>query len=164
MTTMNNSMQVAFAVAGIKPKRPPVTPANPSRSATARVKNPLPVPTECRLCGGKVECVNNREIYGRSYGEWPWVYRCCDCGAYVGLHPFTALPLGSLADAATRAARKQAKALFQPIWEGGSMTRTEAYAWLAARLGIPFAACHFGWFDTETCNRVIEIIRKEQMS
>lgn len=161
---MNNIMHAAFAAVGIKPTRPPVTPTNPSRSATVRVKNPLPVPSKCCLCGGKVECVSNGEIYGRPYGAWPWVYRCCNCGAYVGLHPFTALPLGTLADARTRDARKRAKALFQPIWEGGSMTRTEAYAWLAAHLDIPFAACHFGWFDADMCNRVTAIIQKEMKS
>ncbi|WP_255218891.1 zinc-finger-containing protein [Paraburkholderia kururiensis] len=131
------------------------TPWNPSRRAIARVKNPLPAPTECPRCGGgPVEVVRNAEIYGRDYGEWPWTYLCRHCRAYVGMHPFTAIPLGTLADAPTREARKRAKAAFNPLWQSGEMTRTEAYAWLAARLGIAAAACHIGWFDVAMCQAV----------
>ena len=153
-------MRSASASAGIKPKREPVSPWNPSRRAIARVKNPLPTPTECPYCAGKVSIVNNSEIYGRAYGEWPWAYRCGGCGAYVGMHPFTAIPLGTLADAPTRQARSRAKDAFNPLWQSGQMTRSEAYAWLAARLGIATAACHIGWFDAETCQRVISILEK----
>lgn len=154
-----NSMQTAFAGASIKPKRPPVSPWYPSRSAIARVKNPLPAPTECQHCGGAVEIVNNSEIYGRSYGDWPWAYLCRGCRAYVGMHPFTDIPLGTLADEATREARKRAKAAFNPLWQDGGMKRTEAYAWLAGQLGIPVGETHIGWFDVATCERVVEIIK-----
>ena len=155
-----NAMTNAFAGVGIKPKREPVTPWNPSRRAIKRVTNPLPSPTECQYCGGKVEVVKNSEIYGREYGEWPWAYLCRGCKAYVGMHPFTGIPLGTLADALTREARKQAKDAFNPLWQSGGMTRSEAYAWLAAQLGITAGACHVGWFDIATCERVVEIIER----
>ncbi len=45
--------------------------------------------------------------------DWPWVYICEGCGSYVGMHPFTDIPLGTLADAATREARKECKAPIQ---------------------------------------------------
>lgn len=133
------------------------TPWNPSRTATARVRNPLPQPETCHLCSGSVSIVNNAEIYGVSYGEWPWAFLCADCGAYVGLHPFTSIPLGTLADASTRDARKRAKAAFNPLWQGHRMTRAEAYAWLANSLGLPSVdVCHIGWFDAATCKRVVD--------
>jgi hypothetical protein len=156
---MMNAMQTAFAGAGVKPKRDPITPWNPSRRAIKRVTNPLPAPIECRLCSSKVDLVKNSEIYnGREYGEWPWAYLCRGCGAYVGLHPFTAIPLGTLADIATREARMQAKDAFNPLWQSGGMTRSDAYSWLAAQLGIAVGECHIGWFDIAACNRVIQII------
>jgi hypothetical protein len=131
------------------------SPANPSRKATARVTNPLPVPTACPNCNGPVRLVENRVIYGRNYGEWPWAYDCRPCDAYVGLHPFTAIPLGTLATAPVREARKRAKAAFNPLWERGAMTRTQAYAWLAEQLGIADVdACHIGWFDVAQCEAV----------
>lgn len=158
-----NAMRTASASAGIQPKREPVSPWNPSRRAINRVTNPLPAPTECQYCGGKVEIVKNSEIYGREYGEWPWAYLCRGCKAYVGMHPFTGIPLGTLADRNTREMRKLAKDAFNPLWQSGQMTRGDAYAWLAAQLGIAAGACHVGWFDADTCERVIEIIeRREQ--
>lgn len=141
------------------------TPWNPSRRATARVKAPLPAPEQCRLCGGNVRIGEHAEVYGgRSFGDWPWVYLCDDCGAYVGLHPFTSIPLGTLADARIRAARKACKPAFEKLHRSGGMTRKQAYAALAERLGIPVDECHFGWFDLDMCEqarRAAEQLRKE---
>lgn len=140
--------------------RDPVTPWNPSRVATARVKNPLPVPTECPHCGECCGIVNNAEIYGREYGTWPWAVLCSGCGAYVGLHPFTGIPLGTLATAPIRDARRRAKAAFNPLWEQCGMTRSGAYAWLADALGITnVEECHIGWFDVDRCNAVIAAVK-----
>ncbi len=132
------------------------TPWNPSRRAIARVKNPLPAPTRCPYCQAHVSIANNSEIYGKPYGEWPWLYLCGDrqCRAYVGMHPLTDIPLGTLADGPTRQARGNAKAVFNPIWQSGRMTRTKAYHWLAEQLGIANVdECHFGWMDVQTCQR-----------
>lgn len=150
-----NAMQAAFDNASGKK-----TPWNPSRKAISRVRNPLPAPTVCPHCGSQVKIVGNEQIYGKPYGDWPWVYMCDGnfCDAYVGLHPFTNIPLGTLATHAMRDARKRAKAAFKPMYESKRMTRTQAYAWLAEKLGIvKVEECHIGWFDVETCNRVIEV-------
>jgi hypothetical protein len=127
------------------------TPSNPSRRAIARVKNPLPAPTVCPFCSGDVAVAHHNEIYGRAYGEWPWVYLCKSCRAYVGMYPLTNIPLGTLADAKLRNARKLGKKPFEALWDGGGMTRTEAYAALAAHMGKTEADCHFGWFSIEEC-------------
>lgn len=134
------------------------SPSNPSKTATAKVKNPLPIPEVCRYCDAEVKVATHIEIYGIVYGRWPFTYCCSNCRAYVGMHPFTNIPLGTLADAETRQARAKSKNLFNPIWENGYMTRSEAYQWIANELGIPIEECHFGWFDTKTCNKVMEVI------
>ncbi|EDR6629479.1 hypothetical protein XS22_001878 [Salmonella enterica subsp. enterica] len=133
------------------------TPSNPSRKATKRVSNPLPVPTECIFCSGAVRIGTHEEVYGRDYSEWPYVYICESCRAYVGLHPFTSIPLGTLADQKTREARKTCKLPFEQIWKSGQMTRSQAYQWLAEKMGIPVTECHFGWFDVEQCKSAKEI-------
>lgn len=139
-----------------------VTPWNPSRRAVARVTNPLPVPTQCRHCGGVCSIVSNKVIYGREYGEWPWAVVCAGCKAYVGLHPFTGIPLGTLATAEIRKARKLAKDVFNPLWQSGEMSRTEAYQWLAKALGITNPEeCHIGWFDTDQCMAVVDAVEKK---
>lgn len=136
------------------------SPLNPSAQATRRVTGALPVPTVCRHCSGKVALVENNVIYGRNFGEWPWAYRCEGCEAYVGLHPFTAIPLGTLATPEIREARKQAKHIFTASWTRQKMTRTQAYAWLAGQLGIAdVESCHIGWFDVEQCEAVIKVCK-----
>lgn len=141
------------------------TPWNPSRKAIARVKNPLPFPQSCPHCGAECVFSNNSAVYGREYGEWPWIVLCNGCRAYVGLHPFTGIPLGMLADASTRGARKRAKAAFNPLWQCGGMTRSQAYAWLANALGMDdVEQCHIGWFDVQQCDMVVCAIKNKEAS
>lgn len=131
-----------------------------SAAQAKKVLNPLPVPTECPYCKGKVSVVDNKTIYGRQYGKWPFAYKCetAECDSYVGIHPKTDIPLGTMANKATRSARKMAKAVFAPKWESGDMTKDEAYAWLAGELGIAdINHCHVGWFDIAMCNKVVDV-------
>lgn len=128
------------------------TPENPSRKAALRVSNPLPTPSTCNMCGEDAVRVGTHiEVYGREYSDWPYVYLCECCGAYVGIHPFTAIPLGTLADRKTREARKSCKAPFEKMHHSGRMTREQAYAWLAKAMGIKAGECHFGWFSADQC-------------
>lgn len=133
------------------------TPWNPSQKATARVRDPYPAPCECRYCGGVVEIRHHDVIYGRAYGEWPWMYVCVSCGARVGMHPFTNIPTGTIADEVTREARKNCKPSFERLWKKGGMTRSDAYAWLADKLGLTTAQCHWGLFDVQTCKRARDL-------
>jgi hypothetical protein len=146
-------------------KRQKITPSNPCPKAIARVKDPLPIPTKCPNCAGRVELVENRAIYGKPYGRWPYAYLCTnrECDSYVGIHPRTDIPLGTLGNKATRAARKRAKTLFMVLWESGEMTQDEAYAWLADALGItPVGHCHVAWFDIPMCERVVKVLSERK--
>lgn len=126
-----------------------------------KVRNPLPAPAICTHCASNVKLMSNSVIYnGTEYGNWPYTYICQGdgCRAYVGCHPNTFIPLGTLATAPIRDARKKAKAAFNPLWEDGGMSRSAAYSWLAAQLGLrDKETCHIGWFDVETCRRVVEV-------
>ena len=129
------------------------TPWSPSRTAIARVKNPLPAPSHCSYCAAEVRIASHEEVYGRAYDDWPWLYACTQCDARVGMHPHTDIPLGALADAELREIRKACKAPFEAIYRDARLSRTQAYQALARRLGIPVEHCHFGWFDAEMCQR-----------
>ena len=132
-----------------------------SRKALRRIQHPAPVPTVCQFCGCSVELVNNSEIYGKEFGDWPYAYRCenwnADCGAYVGLHPNTDIPLGTLADKKLRTARNQNKKLFLELTDG--IDRNAAYSWLAEQMQLSAAECHFGLFDVDQCVRAGAICR-----
>jgi len=123
-----------------------------SRTALRKVKDRLPPPTQCPYCQGSVRLVTNDEIYrGRTYGNWPYAYLCDACGATVGVHPGTDLPLGTLADKALRAARNDAKAQFKQLMRLRALPRDDAYKWLANELGMTKQVCHFAWFDLDQC-------------
>lgn len=137
-----------------------------SRRALARVRDRIEPPTACHCCGGPVKLTNNRDVYnGQSFGDWPYVYRCAQCQAYVGLHPDTDLPLGIMADRQTIQARKEAKTVFQRVvLVRHSRDRNAGYAWLARALGIPTSVCHFGMFDharalaaRDVCRSALEV-------
>jgi len=138
-------------------------------------KRAIPPPAEfwdgnhaiCPYCDTPAALVEHGDDlypYRRDFGHL-WA---CRCGAYVGCHPGTILPLGRLADNDLRAAKKLAHAVFDPIWQVGIKNnfkardaRREGYAWLAERMGIDASQCHIGWFDLAQCQRVIEICTRE---
>ncbi len=132
-----------------------------SRRALARVRDRIEPPQACHCCSGPVKLTNNRDIYnGHSFGDWPYVYRCTQCQAYVGLHPDTDLPLGLMAGRATVSARKDAKGVFQRLTrERFGNDRNAAYAWLAKALGIAPSICHFGMFGQEQAERAGQVCR-----
>lgn len=134
-----------------------------SRKALKRVTDWVEPPEQCPNCGSPVELVNNSEIYGREYGDWPYAYRCFDhkgCDSYVGLHPNTDLPLGTLADSFERQARKDNKRHFMAWKELNGWTQNQTYAWLASRMGIPAEQCHWGFFGVERANLAGAICEK----
>jgi hypothetical protein len=152
--------QRAFKVDKIEPPHPlPFV----SRKALKRVKNPLPAPETCRYCGPNTPVFlgHHDEIYGRAYGEWPYLYLCENCEAYVGLHPFTDIPLGTLANAELRQARKANKAKFITLQRAKSWSRSRAYQWLADQMGIKVEECHWGWFEIGQCEQAGDICNLE---
>lgn len=125
--------------------------------AVARVKgDAASVPDTCRYCKGDVKLVNNAEFYkGREYA-WPLAYCCSSCGARVGCHPGTDIPLGSLADGPTMQARREAHDAFDRLWRGktpGTVlrpTRLSPRPWGVASLILT------GWMCKE-CKRVVSL-------
>lgn len=149
------------------------TPEDSCPISEAKVKDRLPAPSKCPHCYKKdadgvltgehydeILIVENKEIYGRNYGDWPWVYMCGQCGAYVGMHPNTNIPLGYLADEVTRKARKECKPVFEALFKHRKMSRSAAYKRLALELGISASECHFGMFDATMCRKAADAARR----
>lgn len=112
----------------------------------------------CAYCGKTAELVGGLTIYP---ARWDLrdknFYRCVPCGAYVGCHGLSKTPLGRLANAELRKAKSEAHLHFDKVWKSGIKTRSEAYAWLAIQLNIPKEDCHIGYFDVDTCKRVVTL-------
>ncbi|WP_374051037.1 zinc-finger-containing protein [Xenorhabdus taiwanensis] len=137
------------------------TPWNPNPRAIQRVNDPYPIPTHCRYCGRHVMIEHHLNVFKRIHdSRWPWLYHCWTCGARVSIHPGTDIPMGSLADKKTRRARASAHRYFDDVVRNRNLERTEAYQWLASQLEISPSQCHFGWFDTDMCERAANICRE----
>jgi len=118
----------------------------------------LPVPENCRFCTGKVELVNNAAFYGGKEYGWPLAYCCSSCGARVGTHPGTDIPLGTLADKVTIKARIEAHDAIGQLWKGKTAWhRAQAHQALAKAMGRRVA--HISWMDEQECRRVVELCR-----
>lgn len=118
----------------------------------------------CPHCKQETECVGGKRIYPHRRDLFhKWFYLCERCGAYCGCHPGSKRPLGSPADHQTRKARKAAHAAFDPLWRKGpqkEFDRTDAYAWLSKKTGIPEEQCHIGMMTSKQCRLVVEVIRQ----
>ena len=113
----------------------------------------------CPYCGTKPELIDSAEIYnGTSYGP---IYICRQCNAYVGVHKFTNMPLGRLANAELRELKKQAHEVFDKIWKlRYKRGRHQAYYWLSKQLERPFDYTHIGMMDEDSCRKTIEVSKK----
>lgn len=158
LATQHNVDPRAFSE---EPLAPPFPLPHVSRKALKRVKSPLPTPEECRYCWSAVALVNHGEIYGREYGDWPYAYLCRSCGAYVGVHPNTDIPLGTLANEALRLARNTHKSDFIELQKAAFWSRHEAYQFLADALGIELVRCHWGWFEIDQCEQAGQVCREK---
>lgn len=119
----------------------------------------------CPYCGARsIFRESSAHLYRRDYGP---VWECSPCQAWVGCHPNTTMPLGRLADASLRTAKKAAHAAFDRLWlakirkEGCRKheARGAAYRWLSQQLNVPTDECHIGMFDEAQCARVVELCR-----
>jgi hypothetical protein len=110
---------------------------------------------------------NRPDLFMRADGSRPWFWYCAKCGGYCGAHRHTLKPLGTPAGVATRRARSDAHAAFDPLWQKRQRlsglsrhhARGKGYKWLAAQLGIDAKACHIAEMDAATARRVVEICR-----
>ena len=117
----------------------------------------------CPYCGKPAKLASGRDVYPNRRELWSKLfYLCKPCGAYVGCHRRTDKPLGRLANLELRRAKMGAHAAFDPLWQGGSMTRSEAYAWLARKLNITEDECHIGMFDVKTCRHAIAVCKSHR--
>ena len=122
----------------------------------------------CPYCERHAQMVTGDQIYGEGRFTERFFYLCPPCMAYVGTHKGTNQPLGALADARTREARKCAHAAFDPLWKRKMLkdnvnkfiARSSGYKWLAKALEIEPESCHIGMMTEEQCNRVVEICSK----
>ena len=89
------------------------------------------------------------------------MWLCPRCGASVGCHNNSRIPMGTMANAELRQNRQRAHAYIDPLWKSGYMSRTEVYQMLEEHFGCPV---HVGSSDMDQCDAIIsfmEEVKKE---
>lgn len=111
----------------------------------------------CPYCNQTALFCENKEIYGRNFGNSYMCYYCKPCNAYVGTHQNTTRPLGTMANAELREWRKKTHTTIDPLWRNGKMTRKDLYNKLDQHFKKKI---HVGESDIEMCQKIIEFIEK----
>lgn len=118
----------------------------------------------CPYCGQPAELLDGATVdrlFVRSKRRSDsMVWACVLCDACVGCHGGSDMPLGTLADRATRVARVRAHKAFDSLWSPGAapdgrpppMTRGGAYDWMAMTLGIDPCLAHIAALDRYQCD------------
>lgn len=111
----------------------------------------------CPYCGGKPVLVNTQSLYKAGYFPGKsWL--CKPCGAWVGCHKNTIIPLGRLANAELRSWKVKVHVVFDPMWKGDNKPRRFVmYSRLATAMDIPVEHCHMGMFTVEQCKQAYQI-------
>lgn len=125
-------------------------------------------PPVCPVCRRPAELVDGAEIYREPEAQTKKYWVCHTCDTRVGCYAGSIRPLGGLANAEVRAARRQAHAAFDPLWCSAKRVRRRqaritAYVWLAKQLGSS-VICHIGQMDVETCRRVVELCSNVELT
>lgn len=120
---------------------------------------------KCLECDGYGRKVSGDKIYPHRQDLHSFVFWRCDCGAYTGSHknsPSNA-PKGLCAGPETRRARIDAHKAFDAIYRDKSLSRSDAYKWLADKMGITRKQCHIGYMNREQAERVA-LLSKERLN
>lgn len=108
----------------------------------------------CPYCGKEASWVENKEIYGKNYGESYMCYLCKDCDAYVGCHHNSKKPLGTLANKELRRLRMRCHAFIDPFWKQKKLRRGGVYSILKQLFGYHI---HIGECNEETCKKILTL-------
>ena len=116
--------------------------------------HPLPLRSDC---GGTAILRDASFVYG-THSHGGQVYVCShypSCNSYVGVHPGTKIPKGTLANRELRQKRIQAHRIFDQIWQQGILSKPEAYRWVADKFCLTDKQAHIGQFSNYMCDQLI---------
>lgn len=111
----------------------------------------------CPACKGRMRLRRNH--HGLFWGCDTYVA----CGTTHGAHE-DGTPLGLPADKETKAWRVRAHNAFDPLWQSGKLSRTDAYQWLCYVLNKTSDEGHIGRFTIDECKLLIDKIEERERS
>lgn len=122
-------------------------------------------PNGCNICNVQkgIILTDSSIIYGSSYGL---IYFCTNCKSYVGVHSVEHnphgekdAPKGTLADSELRRLRKNAHALFDPLWQKTNLSRRGAYKVLIRVTKVSQERAHIAMLTKSEITILIEYFK-----
>ncbi len=116
----------------------------------------------CPYCGSTAILRDASYVYG-NHSKGGQLYVCSHypaCNAYVGVHPGTKIPKGTLANKTLRQKRILAHTIFDQIWKQGILSKQEAYRWIADTFCLSKRQAHIGNFSDYMCDQLIQESQK----
>jgi len=117
---------------------------------------------KCPYCNKPTILRPSSFVYGKNAPDYGWFWLCVRyprCDAYVGCHPGTQRPLGTLANKALRTLRINAHNLFDQLWKKGKLDRKQCYLLLQDATNLPPRDAHISRLNNEQCKKVIKLMR-----
>lgn len=112
----------------------------------------------CPYCNSIAVLKDASFVYGeKSKGGQVYVcnrYPVCD--SYVGVHPGSIRPKGTLANKDLRTKRIRAHRMFDQIWKKGILKKPDAYRWMADKFCLDDRQAHIGMFSDYMCDQLIK--------
>ena len=106
---------------------------------------------ESKLVTGDIIYPHRKDLYKKK------LHMCPICGNYVGCHPNTNTPLGSIPNAIIRQYRMNVHNILDPLWKNGLINRSKLYKQLSKILGYTY---HTGNINSyEEYSIIIQSIR-----
>ena len=111
----------------------------------------------CPHCGAFAIIRPAAEIYGdpTNTGDLYVCSRYPQCNTYVGIHPGTRIPMGTMANGDLRNLRIKAHRKFDQLWQSNIMSRESAYRWMADFFGLTLKDAHIGMLGEYRCTELI---------
>ena len=103
-------------------------------------------------CGNRANYIDSKEIFKRPRGM---IYYCSKCGAYVGVHEGTNIPMGTLVDKETKKKRIAAHEALKRRF--GNDTHA-AYKWMRKVMKLSAEEAHIGKFNKQQCEMLLAYI------
>ena len=123
----------------------------------------------CPYCHGTTKKISGGEIFGHGKGFDPiLMFKCSGtCDAYCGskFYQGQRVSIGSLANKELRELRKTCHKLFDAQWKGKpneKLSRRKCYVWLQEFTKLPEELAHFGMFNVEQCQMLIDELSKRE--
>lgn len=85
---------------------------------------------------------------------------CVHCGAYVGCHRDSIIPLGRPANFELRKARYTLHKYVDPLWKEHGLSRNEVYHFIRLRFDLTEQQAHIGYFSLEMCSTAFAVFKK----